>query len=288
PDFKMIANAKRSLFSFLLGASIVVVPLLAYTHRTLYSIITDWYIYILIGYVAAVNLILLGLYKGGQAFQVVVRGGGIGVAFGAGLILSFSDNTVTHFGWYLTFLAFFHWSEYFTTAVCNPHSLTLESYLLNHSREYKIAAVSSWIEFAIEWYFFPGLKQFRFISFIGLLLMIFGESLRKIAMVTARANFNHYVQHVKEEGHTLVTHGVYQYTRHPSYVGWFYWSIGTQLTLCNPLCIVAYTGASWMFFKARIYDEEISLLNFFGEDYLDYKQKVGTGLPWIKGYKVEP
>lgn len=61
-----------------------------------------------------------------------------------------------------------------------------------------------------------------------------GEVLRKAAMMTAKTNFNHIVQSVREDGHQLVTHGVYALCRHPSYVGWFLWSIGTQVR--NFLC----------------------------------------------------
>lgn len=57
-----------------------------------------------------------------------------------------------------------------------------------------------------------------------------------------------------------------------------------QLILCNPFCLIAYTIVSWRFFRERIYEEEIYLLNFFGEDYLDYQKSVGTGLPFIVGY----
>ena len=56
--------------------------------------------------------------------------------------------------------------------------------------------------------------------------------------------------------------------------------------LCNPVCLFGYAVASWKFFNERIFDEEISLLNFFGEDYVDYQNKVGTGLPFIKGYRT--
>ena len=34
---------------------------------------------------------------------------------------------------------------------------------------------------------------------------------------------------VREDGHYLVKSGVYAWFRHPSYVGWFYWSIATQV-----------------------------------------------------------
>lgn len=75
--------------------------------------------------------------------------------------------------------------------------------------------------------------------------------------------------------------------RHPSYVGWFWWSIGTQIILFNPICIVLYILVSWKFFHDRIYLEEITLLNFFGKEYQDYQQTVPTGLPFISGYKID-
>ena len=58
-----------------------------------------------------------------------------------------------------------------------------------------------------------------------------------------------------------------------------------QIMLCNPCCLVGYTIVSWRFFNERIYEEEIYLLNFFGEDYLDYQRRVPTGLPFITGYR---
>lgn len=76
---------------------------------------------------------------------------------------------------------------------------------------------------------FTELKQLSAVSFAGLCLCVSGECLRKIAMVTAHRNFNHVVQNVKQDDHQLVTHGVYSIFRHPSYVGWFYWSMGTQV-----------------------------------------------------------
>lgn len=66
---------------------------------------------------------------------------------------------------------------------------------------------------------------------MGVMLVIFGEVLRKGSMFTAKTNFNHYVQYVKQPGHQLVTSGLYSLCRHPAYVGWFYWSIGTQVSI---------------------------------------------------------
>uniref|UniRef100_H3BA89 Protein-S-isoprenylcysteine O-methyltransferase n=1 Tax=Latimeria chalumnae TaxID=7897 RepID=H3BA89_LATCH len=224
----------------------------------------------------------------GTLYQVAVRAGFLGFAFGCGVLLSYGQSSWRHFGWYLCSLTFFHYSEYLVTAVSNPRSLSLDSFLLNHSLEYNIAAASSWIEFTIEKLIYPEMKEVTWLSLLGLAMVIFGELLRKVAMVTAGTNFNHIVQNEKADSHILVTSGVYSWFRHPSYVGWFYWSIGTQVLLCNPVCMVGYTLASWRFFRERIEEEELTLVQFFGEDYLEYKKVVPTGLPFIQGIKVEP
>lgn len=44
---------------------------------------------------------------------------------------------------------------------------------------------------------------------------------------------------------------------------------------------------TWMFFRERVEEEEITLLEFFGEEYAAYQKRVATGLPFIKGFKME-
>ncbi len=208
----------------------------------------------------------------------------LGVVFGCGVVLSYSVHDMRFLGFYIMILTFFHVSEYIATSIYNPHTLTVDSFLLNHSKEYALAAIGSWLEYSIEYYFFPSLKLCWFIGIIGALVSVSGEALRKIAMVTAGSNFTHNVQIYKRHHHKLVTTGIYKYFRHPSYVGWFYWSLGTQLLLCNPICLIGYILASWHFFKDRIETEEEFLIHFFGKDYQDYQKNVCTGLPFIKGY----
>ncbi|KAK6175329.1 hypothetical protein SNE40_013817 [Patella caerulea] len=279
-------QSRTSLICFVLGAGLLFLSILGHLSSSTHYLWETFYLFICLAYVLVAHAATFFIYKEEQnLYKNAIRALLLGNIFGFGLLISFSNTTWTHFGWYLIALSFFHWSEYYTTSVTNPRSLTLESYLLDHSFEYKIAAVASWTEFTLEWFLFPGLKQYRMISLVGLLMVIGGEVLRKASMITARSNFNHYVQHIKQHDHQLVTHGVYRYFRHPSYVGWFYWSLGTQIILCNPICLVGYTLASWRFFRQRIHEEEISLLNFFGEHYVDYQNRTGTGLPFIKGYK---
>ncbi|XP_030029836.2 protein-S-isoprenylcysteine O-methyltransferase [Manduca sexta] len=237
-------------------------------------------------YLCLLNFGLRYWYKG-FAYKVAVRAAFLGTAFAAGVFLATFDNGCKVFGLYIMILTTFHFSEFMSVALTNPLTLSLDSFILNHSVQYGVAAVASWVEWAVEFYFFPEMKTCFWLSTIGVLMCIGGEILRKSAMFTAKTNFNHTVQFVKKPGHELVTHGVYSFCRHPSYVGWFYWSLGTQITLLNPVCLIIYALASWTFFRERVYAEELTLLSFFGPQYVNYQKKVGTGLPFIHGYVPE-
>lgn len=71
-------------------------------------------------------------------------------------------------------------------------------------------------------------------------------------MSTAASNFSHRIEYLKRKEHKLVTHGVYRFIRHPSYLGWFWWIVGSQILLGNPLCAVGYSLVAWSFFHDRI------------------------------------
>ena len=136
-------------------------------------------------------------------------------------------------------------------------------------------------EYWLEWLFMPWLKQSTFIMIVGLLMVVACQALRTVAMATAAANFTHQIAEHKTDDHELVTHGVYSVFRHPSYVGWFYWAIGTQVLLANPICTLGYAVAAWRLFDDRIRYEEETLREYFGSDYVAYSKRVGTGIPFI-------
>jgi protein-S-isoprenylcysteine O-methyltransferase len=87
------------------------------------------------------------------------------------------------------------------------------------------------------------------------------------------------------------------YFRHPSYAGFFYWSLGTQLVLQNLLSFVVFSFILWRFFYFRIRGESINdqssalltlitveedaLIRFFGDEYKTYRQRVPTRIPLI-------
>lgn len=116
---------------------------------------------------------------------------------------------------------------------------------------------------------------------LGLILVVIGQVVRSAAMVQAGPSFNHIVQQTQKQEHILVTTGIYGKLRHPSYFGFFWWGLGTQLVMGNVVCFVAYAAVLWKFFSARIRHEEIFLVKFFGGEYLDYRTNVGTKIPFV-------
>ncbi|ETO20461.1 protein-S-isoprenylcysteine O-methyltransferase [Reticulomyxa filosa] len=158
------------------------------------------------------------------------------------------------FSVYLIISSVFYSSEFLWHAIFHPMTLDFDAFILyTHSKAFHYALLASMIEYMLELKFCRTyLKSFSIIHVIGLVLVCAGQVTRSVAMYTAGNNFTHLIATEKQTNHRLVTHGIYKYFRHPSYMGWFYWSIGTQLLLCNPICFIAYSAASWNFFKARI------------------------------------
>lgn len=68
--------------------------------------------------------------------------------------------------------------------------------------------------------------------------------------------------------------------RHPAYFGFSCFSIGTQLLLANPICLVGYVFAMRAFFKERIRVEEEALMRMYPE-YKDYRKRVPVCMPFI-------
>lgn len=176
---------------------------------------------------------------------------------------------------------FFHVSEYLLAIACHGKSkVTTESLLI--SKDYVLAMVFAVTEYVIELHYFPKLKENQLISNLGFFMVIFGETIRKLAILTAKRAFTHVIQRYHEEHHKLITYGVYGIVRHPGYTGFFIWSVGTQIMLCNPVSSVAFAIIAWGFFYNRIPYEEFFLKQFFGLEYDAYMQRVPSGIPFVE------
>ncbi|CAN7113896.1 unnamed protein product [Brassica rapa subsp. narinosa] len=177
-------------------------------------------------------------------------------------------------------IIFFHTSEYLLArAIHGPSRVTLSSLLI--TKHYAFAMLVSILEYLTEITLFPSLKQHWWISNFGLVMILLGEVLRKTAIITAGRSFTHLIKIRHEEHHRLVTRGVYRIVRHPSYSGFLVWSVGTQVMLCNPVSAVAFAVVVWKFFADRIPYEEHYLKQFFGREYVEYAQRVHSGVPFL-------
>jgi protein-S-isoprenylcysteine O-methyltransferase len=115
----------------------------------------------------------------------------------------------------------------------------------------------------------------------GAVLSVAGLCLRYWAMMETGTSFNHIVQDKRPESHRLVTTGPYRISRHPSYVGWALWAVGTQILLCNPISALLFAAASTAFFRKRVIGEEAALLEWYGDEYVRYATNTPILLPGV-------
>ncbi|KAI6134950.1 Isoprenylcysteine carboxyl methyltransferase family-domain-containing protein [Pisolithus croceorrhizus] len=212
----------------------------------------------------------------------------LGALFSLGTVLFLSGGLVYpwwatyQLGFFLAAWSAFHWGEFAVTAGWNRDKCSVDSFLLDNGATYHIANGSALVEYLITLYFKPSLKTFPYISQLeGIALALSGQILRTAAMIHASTNFSHSVAFRKRESHELVTNGVYSWSRHPSYAGFFYWALGTQLVLQNAVCFIGFAITLWRFFSGRIRAEERALVKFFDNDYYAYRRRVGTRIPFI-------
>ncbi|KAM0793958.1 Isoprenylcysteine carboxyl methyltransferase family-domain-containing protein, partial [Usnea florida] len=221
-------------------------------------------------------------------------------AFALGFILSSSLLTTLYLSpgtalWRLPFflllLSLFHFLEFYTTALSNPSAATVSAFLLSsNGKAYNIAHGLAFLECFLHHHYFPtaytdtlGLPAALHTPWLvlGAAMLLVGQATRTIAMMHAGTNFNHLIQHKKKKGHVLVTGGIYRYLRHPSYFGFFWWGMGTQVVLGNAVCLVGYAVVLRRFFRRRIEREETLLVGFFGMDYVRYRDRTSVGIPFI-------
>jgi protein-S-isoprenylcysteine O-methyltransferase len=184
------------------------------------------------------------------------------------LLLLQTTTTLWRAPFFLFSLSLFHFLEYYLTARYNTPYATIAAFLLSQNgAAYTIAHTSAIAECLLSrlLLFAPTSAYFTATSLpfggprvqilLGLTLMVIGQTTRSLAMAHAGVNFTHRIQYRLREEHELVTHGVYSWLRHPSYFGFFWWGLGTQLVLGNVVCSVGYAVVLWKFFSDRIKSE---------------------------------
>jgi len=204
---------------------------------------------------------------------------------------------VRTFAVYLCLFCIYHNGEFLFVLWCHPQEFGWKSkfkilkkilkfsigFLIYHSREYMIAMGISYLEFFVEAWLFPNFKSSfsTLFIFIFLPMSLIGLCIRLSAFGTARSNFHHLIRYKQDPQHVLVKHGIYHYERHPGYLGYFTFSVCSQIMIKNVISSISFTIVLWRFFLDRISDEEHTLIYFFGKEYLKYKEETRTNIPFV-------
>ena len=221
---------------------------------------------------------------------IALRAFALGTTFGLSttftlLLLLLTNIPLWRAPFFLAALSFFHFLEYYITAVYNPPLADTSAFLLSaNGRAYNIAHGAALAECVLTSLLAPAWQariSNAFVIALGLAAIAVGQGTRSMAMAHAGRNFNHLVQTRRADGHELVTDGIYGVLRHPSYAGFFWWGLGTQLVLGNAVCLVGYAYVLWRFFSHRIAREEELLVVFFGRQYEEYRKRTWACIPFI-------
>lgn len=224
---------------------------------------------------------------------VALRASGLGVVIGIHVVWLvqawYSSWSYGDWAGYVTALATWHLGEFLICARNNPWDVSIEQFMLNHSKPYIFAISGSAIEYwawQMTGFSAPQAWTSTILAMrvIAVLLCALGVALRWGAMWTAGSSFHHEVQTEKRHTHRLITHGPYRWSRHPSYVGWWWWSVAGQAALGNPFCTVLFAGAATRFFADRVRFEEIALVSMFGDAYIQYAKRTPTWIPGAAGH----
>ena len=212
----------------------------------------------------------------------------LSIIFSFSFSMIFFTNSI-YYPLYLYFitLCIYHYTEFFSVLLYHFKKLSCEYFLIDQSLSWIIATIISFIETILETYYFNKYKKIKIFFIIGLIMTIIGQIFRIGGIYTGKKNFTHKISYEKKKEHKLVKNGVFALTRHPSYFGFYLWSIGIEIMCCNPICFIGFTFILFYFFKNRILLEEKLLIQFFGEEYLEYKKKVGILIPFISLDKVQ-
>jgi len=133
-----------------------------------------------------------------------------------------------------------------------------------------IYSVTNWLDFAN--YSLPTWMGWLGVFFLACNLFIFARAHQDL-----KSNWSPSVQIF--EGHHLVTNGIYSAIRHPMYASGFLTGIAQMLLLQNWLAGPSYLIVFIPFYFLRVQAEEKMMLDTFGDQYREYRDKTGSLIP---------
>lgn len=123
-------------------------------------------------------------------------------------------------------------------------------------------------------------KEWQFISYFGVTLLVIGISFRQYSIYILGQYFTSIIQ--IQHHHCLIKEGPYRYFRHPSYFGAVISFTGIALGINNYLCLICFLIIACVVYTHRTSIEEDVLLKTFGNEYEEYKKRTWGFLPFIR------
>ncbi len=108
-------------------------------------------------------------------------------------------------------------------------------------------------------------------TWMGIIISAVGAVVFIIAALAMKSSWRVGID--KSTKTTLITNGIYRFSRNPAFVGFNLMFIGLFVTYANLLTLFV-TVTSMLALHLLIIQEEKHLLTMFGDDYLRYKEKV--------------
>ena len=114
---------------------------------------------------------------------------------------------------------------------------------------------------------------------IGTVLLVLGG----VLLILSRIQLGRYggPRIVIEDKHQLITHGVYQFVRHPMYLGFLLLFFGYSLAFGSIVMSLVISISFFLIFKNRMDIEEKLLISEFGEEYLTYMEQTKKLFPFL-------
>lgn len=117
----------------------------------------------------------------------------------------------------------------------------------------------------------------KFISLVGLVLIVLGLIVRWTAILTLKIYFT--VDVSIQSNHKIIDKGIYKFIRHPAYAGSLLSFLGLGLAFSNWLSTLVIFIPILIAFIYRIRVEEKALIQAFGDEYLNYSKTTKRLIP---------
>ena len=114
---------------------------------------------------------------------------------------------------------------------------------------------------------------------LGIVLIIFGSSIRIIAILTLKNAFT--VNLAITEKQKLIERGIYKFIRHPAYLGGIISFYGFGICYANIFSILIIGLPYMIYIIQRIKIEEKMLIGKFGNEYIEMISRTNKLIPYI-------